>query len=73
MDICIPLQPGEGLYRQVSYIEIPAFFNKEKATTMKIQQLDLTILDLAAGYHDDGDGGVFGYGGPLDIRRRTGA
>jgi len=40
---------------------------------MKIQQLDLTILDLAAGYHDDGDGGVFGYGGPLDIRRRTGA
>ncbi len=24
---------------------------------MKIQQLDLTILDLVADYHDNGDGG----------------
>ena len=30
---------------------------------MKIQLLDLTVHDLVAGYHDDGDGGVVGYGG----------
>ncbi|MDE2857712.1 MAG: DUF262 domain-containing protein [Chloroflexota bacterium] len=35
---------------------------------MKIQQLDLTIRELVAGYHDDGDSGVVGYGGALDIR-----
>ena len=35
---------------------------------MKIQQLDLTIRDLVAGYYDDGDDGVVGYGGALDIR-----
>ncbi|MCY3915448.1 MAG: DUF262 domain-containing protein [Chloroflexi bacterium] len=35
---------------------------------MKIQQLDLTVRDLVAGYRDDGDGGVVGYGGALDIR-----
>ena len=35
---------------------------------MKIQQLDLTVRDLVAGYHDDGDGGVVGSGGKLDIR-----
>jgi len=35
---------------------------------MKIQQLDLTVRDLVAGYHDDGDDGVVGYGGKLDIR-----
>ena len=35
---------------------------------MKIDMLDLTIRDLVAGYHDDGDGGVVGYGGKLDIR-----
>lgn len=35
---------------------------------MEIQQLDLTIRDLVAGYRDDGDGGVIGYGGKLDIR-----
>jgi len=35
---------------------------------MKIQQLDLTVRDLAAGCHDDGDGGLVGYGGKLDIR-----
>jgi len=40
---------------------------------MKIQQLDLTILDLAAGCHDDGEGGLVGYGGALDIRVRRGA
>lgn len=32
---------------------------------MKIQQLDLTIRDLAAGYHDDDDG-VVGYGGKTE-------
>ncbi len=35
---------------------------------MKIELLDLTVRDLVAGYHDDGDGGVVGYGGALDIR-----
>ncbi|MDE2775976.1 MAG: DUF262 domain-containing protein [Chloroflexota bacterium] len=35
---------------------------------MKIQQLDLTVRDLVAGYRDDGAGGVVGYGGALDIR-----
>jgi len=40
---------------------------------MKIHQLDLTVRDLVAGYHDDGEGGVVGYGGVLDIRRRRGA
>ncbi len=36
---------------------------------MKIQQLDdLTVRDLVAGYRDDSDGGVVGYGGRLDIR-----
>lgn len=35
---------------------------------MKIQQLDLTVRELVAGYFDDGDGGVVGYGGKLDIR-----
>ena len=33
---------------------------------MKIQPLDLTIRDLVAGYRDDGEGGVVGYGGRLD-------
>ena len=27
---------------------------------MKIQQLDLTVRDLVAGYRDDGEGGVVG-------------
>ncbi len=35
---------------------------------MEIQQLDLTVRDLVAGYYDDGDDGVVGYGGKLDIR-----
>ncbi len=35
---------------------------------MKIELIDLTIRDLVAGYHDDGEGGVVGYGGRLDIR-----
>jgi len=26
------------------------------------------VRDLVAGYQDDGDGGVVGYGGKLDIR-----
>ena len=29
---------------------------------MIIQQLDLTVRDLVAGYHDGGEGGVVGYG-----------
>ena len=35
---------------------------------MKIQQLDLTVRDLVAGYEDNGYGGVVGYGVMLDIR-----
>ncbi len=35
---------------------------------MKIDLLELTVEDLAEGYRDDGDGGVMGYGGKLDIR-----
>lgn len=35
---------------------------------MKIEMLDLTVRDLVAGYLDDGEGGVVGYGGALDIR-----
>ena len=35
---------------------------------MKIELLDLTIRDLVEAYHDDGDDGVVGYGGKLDIR-----
>ncbi|MDE2857650.1 MAG: HNH endonuclease [Chloroflexota bacterium] len=35
---------------------------------MKIEMKDLTVRDLVAGYHDDGEGGVVGYGGKLDIR-----
>ena len=35
---------------------------------MKIELKKLKIRDLVVGYHDDGDGGVIGYGGKLDIR-----
>lgn len=35
---------------------------------MNIQLKDLTVRELVAGYSDDGEGGVIGYGGKLDIR-----
>ncbi len=35
---------------------------------MKIEMLDITVGDLVDGYHDDGEGGVVGYHGKLDIR-----
>jgi len=35
---------------------------------MKIELMDLTVRELVEGYQDDGEGGVFGYGGKLDIR-----
>lgn len=35
---------------------------------MKIQQRDVTIRDLVSGYTDDGEGGVRGLDGTLDIR-----
>ena len=35
---------------------------------MKTTMMDLTVRDLVAGYRDDGEGGVVGYGGNLDIR-----
>lgn len=35
---------------------------------MKIELLDLTVRELVDGYQDDGEGGVVGYGGKLDIR-----
>ncbi|MDE2775973.1 MAG: hypothetical protein OXI77_08550 [Chloroflexota bacterium] len=34
----------------------------------KVHHHDLTVSDLVAGYRDEGDGGVVGYGGALDIR-----
>ena len=35
---------------------------------MKIELKKITIRDLVEDYHDDGEGGVRGYGGKLDIR-----
>ena len=35
---------------------------------MKIDPKKITVRDLVEGYHDDGEGGVRGYGGKLDIR-----
>ena len=35
---------------------------------MKIDLKKITVRDLVAGYSDDGEGGVRGYGGKLDIR-----
>jgi len=35
---------------------------------MKIELKDLTVAELVDGYQDDGEGGVVGYGGRLDIR-----
>ena len=35
---------------------------------MKIALTKITVRDLVQGYIDDGEGGVRGYGGKLDIR-----
>ena len=35
---------------------------------MKVKLLDLTVTELVKEYRDDGEGGVIGYGGKLDIR-----
>ena len=35
---------------------------------MKIELIDLTVRDLVDDYQDNGEGGVVGYGGKLDIR-----
>lgn len=35
---------------------------------MKVEQLEITVLDLVTDYADDGEGGVRGYYGKLDIR-----
>ncbi|QMU55994.1 MAG: DUF262 domain-containing protein [Candidatus Mycalebacterium zealandia] len=35
---------------------------------MDIELKEITVRDLVAGYEDDGEGGVRGYGGKLDIR-----
>ena len=35
---------------------------------MNIGLLNITVRDLVKDYHDDGEGGVTGYGGKLDIR-----
>lgn len=35
---------------------------------MKIELENITVRDLVEDYHDDGEGGVRGYGGKLDIR-----
>lgn len=36
--------------------------------TMEISLTEITVRDLVEGYADDGDGGVRGFGGKLDIR-----
>ena len=35
---------------------------------MKIDLKEITVRELVEGYSDDGEGGVVGYGGKLDIR-----
>ncbi|MDE2827091.1 MAG: DUF262 domain-containing protein [Bacteroidota bacterium] len=35
---------------------------------MKVVRTDVTVRELVEGYRDDGEGGVLGYGGKLDIR-----
>ena len=35
---------------------------------MKIKLKEITVRELVEGYNDDGEGGVVGYGGKLDIR-----
>ena len=35
---------------------------------MKIELKDITVRELVQGFSDDGEGGVIGYGGKLDIR-----
>ena len=35
---------------------------------MEVKPNEITVCDLVEGYHDDGEGGVRGYGGALDIR-----
>ena len=35
---------------------------------MKIELNEITVRELVGGYQDDGEGGVRGYGGKLDIR-----
>lgn len=35
---------------------------------MEIKRLNITVADLTAGFRDDGEGGVVGYGGALNIR-----
>lgn len=35
---------------------------------MKIKLKEITVRDLTAGYMDDGEAGVVGFGGLLDIR-----
>ena len=35
---------------------------------MKIELLEITVAELTKGYSDDGEGGVVGYGGKLDVR-----
>lgn len=35
---------------------------------MKVELLDITVGELINEYRDDGEGGVFGYGGKLNIR-----
>ena len=40
----------------------------DQASTMNIDLTRITVRELVDGYHDDGEGGVRGYGGKLDIR-----
>ena len=48
---------------------MPIFSNTDsKVKAMKIQQRNIKVADLFYGYADNGDEGVVGYGGKLDIR-----
>ena len=40
----------------------------ENNFAMHIEKLSITIRDLVKGFEDNGDEGVVGYGGQLDIR-----
>lgn len=44
------------------------YYQKQTGVKMEIQLKKITVRELVAGYDDNGDDGVVGYGGKLDIR-----
>ena len=55
------------LYRR-TFIRRKGRPNPRVRHVMKIELKKITVRDLVEDYHDDGEGGVRGYGGKLDIR-----